>query len=73
MPVFRHRTREEAARVKWIDPGDTRLGERLRQIYHTGERLWPLARPPGVWKFRTLADAAAWRASWPRAPRQGGG
>ncbi len=71
MPVHRYRTHEEADRAKWTEPGDPRLGERLRQVYHMGECLWPLVIPPGVRKFKSLTEAAAWRATWPRAPRHG--
>jgi hypothetical protein len=69
MPVYRYRTHEEAHRARWKWPGDPRLGSILRQVLHTGERMWPLARPAGVRRFRTLAEASAWRATWSRKPR----
>jgi hypothetical protein len=69
MPVFKYRTHEEAHRARWLDPGDPRLHARLGWVLELGHRLYPRERPPGVHKFRTLADAAAWRATWKPKPR----
>jgi hypothetical protein len=69
MPVYRYRTHDEAHRARWMKPGDPRIPIALGNALDMGARMWPLARPAGVHKFRTLEEAAAWRASWPRAPR----
>ena len=69
MPVYRFRTHEEAHRSRWMKPGDPRIESAMGQVLDMGARMWPLARPAGVRKFRTVSEARAWRATWPRAPR----
>jgi|KBSMisStandDraft_5_1062788.scaffolds.fasta_scaffold4042622_2 hypothetical protein len=69
MPVYRFRTHEEAHRSRWMKPGDPRIGPTLSQVLYMGARLYPRARPAGVHKFRSIAEANAWRATWPRVPR----
>ena len=64
MPVRKHRTHEDARRGQWLEPGDPRIPERLRQVLHMGARLHPVKRPRGVHKFRSIEEANAWRASW---------
>lgn len=64
MPVRKYVTHADAHRADWLKPGDARIPERVRQVLHLGEHLYPIRRPPGVHRFRTLADAQAWRKSW---------
>ena len=69
MPVYRYRTHEEAHRARWKWPGDPQLGRMMGQALHMGARMWPLARPAGVRKFRSVAEANAWRSTWPHVSR----
>ncbi len=64
MPVYKFRTLDEASRALWAEPGDPRLGERLQQLYASADCMCPVHRPPGVRRFRSLAEAAADRATW---------
>lgn len=67
-PVRKYRTHEEAHRDRELKPGDPRIPERMRQVLYMGHGLYPLARPAGVFKFRTIDEAKAFRTSWPRRP-----
>lgn len=69
MPVYKFRTHEEAHRARWLESGDPRLHRRLDAVLGMGVWLFPRERPPGVHKFRTLEEAAAWRAAWKPRPR----
>ena len=69
MPVRKFATHDDVRRAQALDPGDPRIPERLRQVLHMGAQLYPVVRPPGVHRFRSLAEANAWRAAWPRADR----
>lgn len=71
MPVRKYRTHAEAHRDRWVRPGDPRIPAQLGTVLDLSAGLWPLERPPGVHKFRTLEEAAAWRATWkPKRRRQ---
>lgn len=72
MPIRRHRTLDDARRAQWLEVGDPRLPEHILQTLDLGERLSPVVRPPGVHRFRTLAEANAWRAGWPLTARSSG-
>jgi hypothetical protein len=65
-PVRKFRTHEEAHRAHWLEPGDPRIPERLRQVLYMNARLYPILRPIGVFKFRTIEDANAFRERWSR-------
>ena len=69
MPVFKYRTHEEAHRARWLEPGDPRLHRRLAFVLGMGSWLFPRERPPGVRRFRTVEEAAAWRTAWKPRPR----
>ena len=66
MPLQRFRTFEAARRALWTTSDDPRLPGRIRNLWHTGSRLSPLLRPPGMMKFRSIEDANAERAGWVR-------
>lgn len=66
MPVRKFRTHDEARRAQELQPGDPRIPDRLRQVLYMGAQLYPVDRPRGVHRFRSPAEANAWRASWPR-------
>lgn len=68
-PVRKYRTHEEAHRDRWLKPGDPRIPESLRQVLYMGARLFPVARPVGVFKFRTMEEANAFRSVWVRKRR----
>jgi len=69
MPVQKFRTHEEARRALWIPPGDPRIPRRLRYWLGVWTVLYPLARPRGVSKFRSIEEANASRKLWKK--RQG--
>ena len=68
MPVQKFRTHEEARRALWLFPGDPRIPRRMRHVFHVAAGLYPLARPRGVQKFRSIEEANASRKLWQRRP-----
>lgn len=66
MPVQRFRTHEEARRALWIAPGDPRIPRKLQGWLELWVHLYPLDRPRGVFKFRSIEEANASRKSWKR-------
>ena len=68
-PVRKYKTHEEAHRDRRLEPGDPRIPEHLLQLFDLWERLCPLARPLGVFKFRSIDEAKAFRQSWPKRSR----
>jgi len=66
MPVQKFRTHEEARRALWIAPGDPRIPRKLQHWLGTWARLYPLGRPRGVQKFRSIEEANASRKLWKR-------
>ena len=63
-PFRKHPTHEDARRAQWLERGDPKIVERLRQVLYMGGQLHPVERPRGVHRFQTIADAQAWRAAW---------
>ena len=70
MPTRRYRTFEEAQRAQWLPSGDPRIAKRLRQVLDLWARLRPVARPPGLHRFRSVEEWQEWRESC--VPRNGG-
>lgn len=68
MPVQKFRTHEEARRALWLFPGDPRIPKTMRRVFQMAAWLYPLARPHGVQKFRSLEEANASRKLWKRRP-----
>jgi hypothetical protein len=66
MPVERFRSHEEARRALWLSPGDPRIPMRLRRVPSMAAGLYPLDRPRGVFKFRSIEEANASRKQWKR-------
>ena len=56
MPFRKLRSLDEAETDLWLDPGDPRLPDRIRRVWHTGFRLSPRHFPPGVYRFRSIAE-----------------
>lgn len=69
MPVQRFRTFREARLAQWLSPDDPRLLDRIRRWWRISAMFWPVVKPRGVRKFRTIEEANADRKSWPRRPR----
>lgn len=68
MPVVKYRSIEEQGQLPWHEPGDPENLERVIRLMALAAWLYPLERPRGVHRFRTIEEAAAWRATWkPRA------
>lgn len=66
MPVRKIRTFLEAREAQWLPPGDPRLADRIRRWWAISAKLSPVHPPKGVRKFRTIEEANAERATWPR-------
>lgn len=54
MPVSKFRTLDEARRALWTDPGDPGIIVRLKRL---GELARPIARPRGVFRYRSIVEA----------------
>lgn len=67
MPVQKFRTHEEARRALWLSPGDPQIPRRMRTAFHMAIWLYPVTRPRGVHKFRSIEEANAERKLWKRA------
>ncbi len=71
MPVYKFRTFEEARQALWHDGLDQRYLERLAKLWAFSARLKQPAFPPGVYKYRDIADAARARDRWAGQESQG--
>lgn len=66
MPVRRFANLDDMKKARWLAPGDPQIPGRLQAMWVLGASIVRVARPPGVHKFRTIEELAAFRASWPR-------
>jgi len=71
MPVEKFRTHEEARRALWLSPGDPRIMGSLRGVLSMAIGLYPVHRPRGVFKFRSIEEANADRKRWKKRAPEG--
>jgi hypothetical protein len=66
MPIKKFRDVSEIEEVRY-EPGSQRLFEVIRYVWDLSDRICPLRFPSGVFKHRTIEDAAALREVWEEA------
>ena len=59
MPVRKFRSVEEMNQPVWRSPGDPALYRTMAGLLATGSRLRSRRFPPGVYRYRTIADLEA--------------
>ncbi len=59
MPVRKFRSVEEMNTLIWRPSGDPSLVRAIRSVWAFGRRARPRAFPPGVRKFRSVAEMKA--------------
>lgn len=64
MPVTKYRSIADQPAQRWHEPGDPANLERVEQLMALAAWLCPRTRPHGVHRFRSIEEAAAWRAAW---------
>ncbi|MBW2736870.1 MAG: hypothetical protein JRH20_31180 [Deltaproteobacteria bacterium] len=71
MPIRKLRDLREAEEATWCDPEDPRLVHRIRAVWQLAALLAPKRYPPGVYKYRSIAEASEQAARWEKAPHPG--
>ena len=56
MPIRRFRSVAEMPDERWREPGDPHLYRAIAQVWDFGRRSLPRHFPPGVHRYRTVAD-----------------
>ncbi|MEQ1834337.1 MAG: hypothetical protein ABL977_14915 [Candidatus Eisenbacteria bacterium] len=69
MPVIKYPSVADQPPQRWHAPGDPANLERVEQLMALAAWLCPRARPRGVFRFRTIEEAQAWREAWPMPSR----
>jgi hypothetical protein len=59
MPVRKFRNVEEMSKLVWRSAGDPALARSIASVWSFGRRLRQRTFPPGVRKFRSIADMKA--------------
>ena len=66
MPVMRFRNVDEMGELAWLPQGSPELWRAIRRAWGLARALAPRRVPPGVYRFRTMAEANAQRDEWDR-------
>jgi hypothetical protein len=66
MPVRKFRHVGEMDRDIWYHRGDPRLFRAIRAVWGLAQTLARPVFPPGVYRFRSIEDAAEQRRLWER-------
>lgn len=67
MPIYKFRTLDEMRRAQWLTPDDPRLPRIIRFNWQLAWEMSGRFVPPrGVFKFRSLDEASAFRLAWER-------
>jgi len=67
MPVFKYRSIEETPSDHWLEPGDPRIGRRLRHVCELASALaGPLRVAPGLYKYHSAEELYAEKERWQR-------
>jgi hypothetical protein len=66
MPVRKFHHVSEMEREVWYDRDDPRRFEAMRAAWELARRTVKPEFPPGVYKFRTVEEAAEHREQWER-------
>jgi len=61
MPVYRFRSVDEMGELAWLEPGSAEFARAIRRVWSLAASLAPWTAPPGVHRFRSTAEASAWR------------
>lgn len=64
MPVRRFRSVEEMNRPQWQEPGSPQLARTIATLWTAGLRLHGRRFPPGVYRYRSVAELDAQTARW---------
>lgn len=67
MPVKKFRDVSEMEGDTWYEPGDPRLFQAIRAVWHLAARTTKPRFPPGVYKHRSIEEANALEEEWDRA------
>jgi len=71
MPVQKFNSHEEARRALWVPRGDPRIPRMIQRVLSIAHGLYPLDRPRGVFKFRSIEEANASRRLWKKRGHEG--
>lgn len=64
MPVRRLASLEQAEELCWLEPDDPRLAARIAAVWRLARKLAPKRYPPGVYRHRSIEEAARQAESW---------
>ena len=67
MPVRKFRDVSEMEETLWYERTDPALPRAIARVWDFSARVCPLRFPPGVHKYRSVADADADRERWEQA------
>lgn len=70
MPVERYRTLEEARAALWSRRVDAAFLRRVRWLWAFADRLAPARFAPGLYRYRSIEEAAQARHAWERKRAQ---
>ena len=68
MPVIKYRNVADQPAQLWHAPGDPANLARAERLMALAAWLCPRERPRGVFRFRTIEEAQAWRETRPVRP-----
>lgn len=69
MPVIKYPSVADQPAQRWHAPGDPGNLARAERLMALAAWLCPRERPRGVFRFRTIEEAQAWRETWPMRSR----
>lgn len=64
MPVIKYETFEDAEKALWNFNPDDAYYRRVNRLFEFADRLNPIRFPRGIFKYRTLEDAARQHDDW---------
>ena len=66
MPVHKFRSVDEMADLAWLPQGSPELSRAIRRTWRLAQALAPWRVPPGLYRFKTMAESNSQRDSWDR-------
>ena len=64
MPVHKYRDVASMPDRSWRSPGDPTLSQAIRHVWDFAQHTTQPRFPPGLYKHRTVEDAAVQRQAW---------